>query len=236
MSIILKKFLLWDNVYAQSYEWIADAINNIMCDSNTSDSLIKKQYKDFYSWCIKKNNKETFMCFVDYKKKEWFQECSQISDELLTKEFCSDKKNYTWNKVEWKCVCPNWVTIDKEGKTTTECLINWTDNLWIQCDAQQLINGTCSWNINKTLGIRSSDTTPNPTLFLQDMVLAATSFVWTVIMIALVVMGIKYVQWWYDEGANWDLKGNIKKLLIWLFLVIWSYTIIRLIQYIARGY
>jgi hypothetical protein len=71
---------------------------------------------------------------------------------------------------------------------------------------------------------------------LQDVVLAATSFIGTLIMIALVVMGVKYVQWWFDESATGDLKGNIKKLLIWLFLVIGSYTIIRLVQYVARGY
>ena len=75
-----------------------------------------------------------------------------------------------------------------------ECLVNGTDNLGINCDATQLINGTCSININKTFGIRQSDTTPSPTILLQDIVLAATSFVGTLIMIALIVMGVKYVK------------------------------------------
>jgi hypothetical protein len=44
------------------------------------------------------------------------------------------------------------------------------------------------------LGVRQSDTTPNPTVLLQDVVLAATSFVGTLIMIALIVMGVKYVR------------------------------------------
>jgi len=44
------------------------------------------------------------------------------------------------------------------------------------------------------LGLRQSDTTPNPTVLLQDIVLAATSFVGTMIMIALIVMGVKYVK------------------------------------------
>lgn len=39
-----------------------------------------------------------------------------------------------------------------------------------------------------------------------------------------------------DENSTGDLKGNIKKLLIGLGLVIGSYTIIRIVQYIAKGY
>lgn len=150
---------------------------------------------------------------------------------------CATITGTVWNAWAQTClkVCPNGY-VKSWWIDTNECLINGTDNLGIQCNAKQLINGTCSRNINKTLGVRQSDTTPNPTVLLQDVVLAATSFVGTLIMIALIVMGVKYVQWWFDEGANWDLKGNIKKLLIWLFLVIGSYTIIRLVQYVARGY
>ena len=55
--------------------------------------------------------------------------------------------------------------------------------------------GTCSRNINQTLGIRQSQTTVNtPTMLLQDIVLTATGFVGTVMMIALLVVGFKYVM------------------------------------------
>lgn len=142
-----------------------------------------------------------------------------------------------WNTGTQSCFqdCPNGY-VQSWWIDTNECLINGTDNLGIECDSTQLINGTCSRNINKTLGVRQSDTTPNPTILLQDIVLSATSFVGTLIMIALIVMGVKYIKWWYDESSTGDLKGNIRKLLIWLFLVIGSYTIIRLIQYVARWY
>lgn len=177
-------------------------------------------------------------------------ECSSLSADVLSQKFCTNNK--VWQDVSWLqweeailspkvsgkrwCACPNWYVEDDAGKLTNECLKNTAGDLGISCDPSKLINGTCTWNINKTLGIRWSDTSSNPTVLLQDVVLSATSFVGTLIMIALVVMGFKYVQGWYDEGTTGDLKGNIRKLLIWLVLVIWSYTFVRIIQYVARGY
>ena len=158
----------------------------------------------------------------------WAQSCLKVCTNWYVQSWWVDTN-------ECRKTCTNWYT-EKNGIKQNECLENGTDNLGINCDATQLINGTCHRNINKTLGVRQSDTTPNPTVLLQDIVLAATSFVGTLIMIALIVMGVKYVKWWYDESSTGDLKGNIRKLLIWLFLVIGSYTIIRLIQYVARWY
>ena len=67
-------------------------------------------------------------------------------------------------------------------------------------------NGTCSWNINKTLRIKESNTSSTPTLFVQDIVLAATSFIGTLMVIALIVMGFKYVMGGMDESSTGDLK------------------------------
>ena len=161
--------------------------------------------------------------------------CSTLSQEYLTQKLCGwDAPKYSIRSIKewkWACICAAWVTDD--GK---ECINNAYGNLGIECSPEQMRNGTCSRNINKTLGIRTSDTTSNPTLFVQDIVLAATSFVGTLMVIALVVMWFRYVQGGMDESSTGNLKGNIKKLLIWLGLVIGSYTIIRLIQYIARWY
>lgn len=154
-----------------------------------------------------------------------------------TKETCEKDTNKIRSTYSNSCItkCENWY-VESGGIQTDECLINGYGSLWIQCGPEELRAGTCKRNINKTLWIRNSETTPNPTLMLQDIVLAATSFIGTVIMIALVVMWVKYVRWWFDESASGDLKWNIKKLIIGLFLVIGSYTIIRLIQYVARWY
>lgn len=224
--------------------------------TTTSSTVWNKQsvideYGVFFS---DKFDNNTPLCWKDHVKRDewWTISCSSLNRSLLDNQFCSNYNNLVWTKkwsldvnlqnyVQWGnnvwwCACPNGYAVWADGKPTSECLVNTAGNLWINCGPQQLKNGTCTWNINKTLWIRSSETTPNPTLLLQDVVLAATSFIGTLIMIALVVMGVKYVQWWFDESATGDLKGNIKKLLIWLFLVIGSYTIIRLVQYVARGY
>lgn len=162
--------------------------------------------------------------------------CTQITQDYLNQQLCSSApKHSTWDTATGQCVCAAWLT-DTWANGTRECINNAYGNLGIQCSSEQMRNGTCSRNINKTLGIRTSDTTSNPTLFVQDIVLAATSFVGTLMVIALVVMWLRYVQGGMDESSTGNLKWNIKKLLIWLGLVIGSYTIIRLIQYIARWY
>ncbi len=162
--------------------------------------------------------------------------CSTLPQDYLDQKLCSSNapKYSTWTITnnQGSCTCPAWETKD----WSNECINNAYGNLGIQCAPEQMRNGTCSRNINKTLGIKESNTTSNPTLFVQDIVLAATSFIGTLMVIALIVMWFKYVMWGMDESSTGDLKGNIKKLLIWLGLVIGSYTIIRLIQYIARGY
>lgn len=163
--------------------------------------------------------------------------CSTLSQEYLTQKLCgwNNPKYSIWNSSQWTCICAAWLT-DTWADGKRECINNAYGNLGIECSPEQMRNGTCSRNINKTLGIRTSDTTSNPTLFVQDIVLAATSFVGTLMVIALVVMWFRYVQGGMDESSTGNLKGNIKKLLIWLGLVIGSYTIIRLIQYVARWY
>ena len=117
----------------------------------------------------------------------------------------------TWNEsidhnlLTNKCTCPAGVT-DTGDNGTVECLRNDYGNLGIECSPAQLRNGTCSRNVNKTLGIKTSGTTSNPTLFVQDIVLTATSFVGTMLIIALLVMGWKYVMGGMDESSTGDLK------------------------------
>lgn len=166
------------------------------------------------------------------------QLCSTLSDEDFTTMHCNTAamgtgyiSGMTRSSNTNTCSCPAGLTDDK-----LECIRNDYGTLGIQCSPAQMRNGTCSRNINKTLGIKESNTNANPTLFVQDLVLTATSFVGTLMVIALLVMGFKYVMGGMSESSTGDLKWNMKKLLIGLGLVIGSYTIIRLIQYVARGY
>lgn len=193
-------------------------------------TICQNKYGDLFSSLTWSSNTNIQCICKDNQNKEIA--CSQLDENTINSQ-CTIPKNS--ERKDWICSCPNGY-VEENGIKTDKCLVNAYGSLGITCGPEELRTGTCKRNINKTLGIRNSETTPNPTLMLQDVVLAATSFIGTLIMIALVVMGVKYVRWWFDESASGDLKGNIKKLLIWLFLVIGSYTIIRLIQYVARWY
>jgi len=214
MAMTLQEFLMWEKVYAQT------SLPKPPIDSSEINIEELQQIQQ------ELNNQQ--------KNEECKQNILWSTRDTVVWS-CTCEKGMVPDKLECRKTCPDWYT-EINWVKQNECLINTAWDLWIDCAPEKLINGTCSRNINKTLGVRQSDTTPNPTVLLQDIVLAATSFVGTMIMIALVVMGIKYVKWWYDESSTGDLKGNIRKLLIWLFLVIGSYTIIRLVQYVARGY
>lgn len=123
-----------------------------------------------------------------------------------------------------------------ESTTTTDNTTPAVNSLPIDCSPDKFRRGTCTFNYYKTLNIRTSNTSSNPTVFIQDLVLTATSFVGTMMVVALIVMWWKYVMGGMDESSTGDLKGNIKKLIIGLGLVIGSYTIIRIVQYIAKGF
>lgn len=210
--------LIYSKVYAQQ-------------DPAQADTLCTQKY-----WSLYTSIDNQWVCSC--KDKDGSEKlCSQLSSDYVS----SNKHNCTTPKYsEWignKCDCVNGFAKNADGTPKNECLVNKAGSVGIKCTAQDLINNTCSRNINKTLGIRSSDTTPNPTLLLQDVVLGATSFVGTIIMVALVYLGFKAVlQWADDSDALWDIKGKAKNLIIWFLLVIGSYTIIRLVQYIARGF
>jgi len=68
----------------------------------------------------------------------------------------------------------------------------------------------------------------------EDIFLSATFFIGTVVGVALIYSGIQFIMA-KDDGAATKAKNGIKWSLIGLALVMFSYTIIRLIQYIAKG-
>jgi len=64
--------------------------------------------------------------------------------------------------------------------------------------------------------------------------LSATFFIGTVVAIGLIYSGFLYITAKDDSGAGKAKKG-ITWSLIGLALVMLSYTIIRLVQYVAKG-
>lgn len=105
---------------------------------------------------------------------------------------------------------------------------------WINCNADQLRNGQCTFDVNETLNIRPWQEDTNVNDFVQDIVLSSTFFIWTVVAVGLIY------SWWLiviakDSWAAAKWKNGVKRSFIGLILVMFSYTIIRLVQYIARG-
>jgi len=143
------------------------------------------------------------------------------------------------------CTCPNSKTYDATTKTCITAIIPEVDTpanpvMGITCNEDLLVNGQCKLNIYDTLGIRKSVRNKgDPTsvgLFVQDIVLSATFFIGTIVTIALVVSGIMYIMaassWKSPDAAKKGIIGS----LIGLLIVVSSYVIIRLVQYIAKWF
>ena len=111
----------------------------------------------------------------------------------------------------------------------------------IQCTPEQMTNGTCTFHVNKVLGIKSSsideNITNDPTTFIQDLFLGATYFIGTLVTLALLWSAYQYIFWGTsgNEKKAEDGKKGIKYSIIWLLLVLFSYTIVRLIQFLANA-
>ncbi len=109
----------------------------------------------------------------------------------------------------------------------------YTSEMWITINPSCLKNWQCKFNIYELLGIkRSSD----PTVFVQDILLSATFFIGTVITIALIYSGILYIMAGTTGKDPASAKSGMKNSIIGLVIVICSYSIIRLVQYIAKGF
>ncbi len=104
----------------------------------------------------------------------------------------------------------------------------------IECNSEQLKNGTCSFNAYQALDIKKWQQDTSVDAFAEDIVLSGTFFIGTVMAVWLMYSGWLYIVS-KDEWAAAKGKNGIKRSVIGLLLVIFSYTIIRLIQYIARG-
>lgn len=90
----------------------------------------------------------------------------------------------------------------KTTETNTSTSSDTTNKLGINADKECLTNGQCSFQIYKLLGIRQDTTAEEAVsapLFAQDVVLAVTFFIGTVVTIALIYSGLMLVFSGYDE-------------------------------------
>ena len=71
--------------------------------------------------------------------------------------------------------------------------------------------------------------------FVQDIIMALTGFIGTVVTLALIISGIYYLVSPIDRGNRAKAMKGIKYSLIGLVIVMASMVIIRLVQFIAKG-
>lgn len=109
----------------------------------------------------------------------------------------------------------------------------------IKCSTTQMLAGNCEFHYNKLVGIKKDldeSEANDPNLLVADIVLAATFFIGTLAFLWIIISWLKMIfQWWTDPKKASDAMKWIKFSLIWLLIVIFSYTIIRLVQYFVWG-
>ena len=98
-----------------------------------------------------------------------------------------------------------------------------------------LQDGTCSLNIYQTLKIREDSSQNDAQTLVQDVFLGATFFIGTLAAIGFIVSGMIIVfggadESMYEKGKKWFIYS-----IIGILLVVFSYSLIRLIEYIAQG-
>lgn len=106
----------------------------------------------------------------------------------------------------------------------------------IELNSNCISDGSCKLQIYKTLLLRKDSGWDNtPQTFVQDIFLSATFFIGTMAAFGLVISGMLMVFWgaqegMYEKGKKWFIYSIVGILLVAL-----SYTIIRVVQYIAQG-
>lgn len=170
--------------------------------------------------------------------------CIPTCDPTNQQCICSTQGN------QEACWCADinteWWTIWAAAADAATDATNTTDTneansvMGITCSSDQLINGQCKLNIYDTLGIRKSvrdkDDPTSVGLFVQDIVLSATFFIGTLVTVALIVSGLMFIFAASSGKDPANAKKGIMGSLIGLLIVVSSYVIIRLVQYIAKGF
>ena len=105
-----------------------------------------------------------------------------------------------------------------------EC-VTW---MWKWCFSSDNI---IRWSGSEMARINKSRTV---TTIAQDIIVAATYMVWTVLTIIIIYCGLMYIFAARDGKDVSNYKKWLINAAIWAVLVRWAYAIVRLIQYIAK--
>lgn len=176
-------------------------------------------------------------CVTDSQCWEWMR-CSGWSCIVSITEpnIPSDNPSeWTSNQSNDECTkdsdCNNWICQQDWNKKVCVENLYWDAGININKDC--LLNWQCSMNVPKTLWIRKSNPDPSVKVFAQDIILWASMFFGTIMTVLLIVSGLSYVMAWYTGKSPDKAKKMMVWSIIWLLFVTFSYTIIRLIQFLA---
>ena len=107
-------------------------------------------------------------------------------------------------------------------------------NFGINMDVNSMKDWTATFSINEALGLGKKNN--DPVFFLQDVVLWASLFIWTVVTVALIVSWLLYIFSWASSSLKSKAQNWMKYSLIGMVIVMSSFIIIRMVQFLAKGW
>ena len=193
----------------------------------TDSSVCEAQYGDFFVEVGEGVNADICYCDDQLTSEKEKIDCREIPTENFA-QTCEEKG---WISRGTSCeVCAFGVTAD--GK---ECVANTQGTLGIECGDP---TKPCSLNTTAlfgTAGVSSDTQTKTLLVWFQDVTLAATGFIGTVLTISFIVVALRYITGGVDQTYVGNAKKAFRYGIIGFFLVAFSYTIIRLVQFLAKG-
>jgi len=147
----------------------------------------------------------------------------------------SDQK---YNEKEKTCTRKCGETLCPEDGKAVKCSTysEAEQQLWIGLNKDCLVHGGCSLDVYKTLWIRQNskkETRTSVLSFFQDIIGASTFFIGTILTIAFVISGFRYVLAGASGNDPQNAKNGMKYSIIGFVLVMSAYAIIRFVQYLA---
>ncbi len=177
-------------------------------------------------------------CVKEAKDTKTPQETPKCWEHAYTCENGVNPSDQKYNEKEKTCTrncgetkCP------EEGKTVKCSTYSEAEQqLWIGLNKDCLVHGGCSLDVYKTLWIRQNsekETRTSVLSFFQDVIGASTFFIGTILTIAFVISGFRYVLAGASGNDPQNAKNGMKYSIIGFVLVMSAYAIIRFVQYLA---
>ncbi len=193
--------------------------NDKIISNNWNQECINcKECRDIYNQITKATNWSQIVNESERQQYQW--EIKSYYENYRTKNCQIAFPDHNYSK------CPD-STINNDWTVSST-------NLGISCTKDQLLYGQCKLNVYDTLGIRQSDGEASVGLFVQDVVLSATMFIGTIVTIAIVISGLMFVFGWANPSLQDKAKKWLINSIIGLLIVMSSYVVIRLVQFIVK--